>query len=64
MKQDFLAPNELIDALIEHFGVAGDADLGRFIGVDRQTIYQLRKSTKIDPKTKLLNLLLRELKAT
>jgi hypothetical protein len=60
MSKKYLTISECIDRLKEIRGFENDTELAEHIGVTRQDINQLRKSSKIDPKTKIINDLLSE----
>lgn len=47
-----------IDELKSLLNICSDSELARILDLTRQDINQLRKSTKIDPKTKIISLLL------
>lgn len=60
MSKKYLTISECIDRLKEIRGFETDTELAEHIGATRQDINQLRKSSKIDPKTKIINDLLSE----
>lgn len=53
--------NDVVDSLMRHWGLATDADFARKVGIDPDSVLQMRKRKTTDKQTKIIILLLEEL---
>lgn len=54
--------NDIVDVLIKHWNLSTDADFARKVGIDPDSVLQMRKRKTVDKQTKIIILLLEELR--
>lgn len=62
MTKNILSQSQIIDFLIEHFNLESDSELARFLETNRQNVSQFRRVDQLTINTKIMSILIDELK--